>query len=220
MLFIIRDWNAKVGSQEIPGVVTPRQVWPWYTKWSQAKSNRILPRECTGHSRHPLPITQEMTLHIWTLWTSLDGQYQNHIDYIPYSRRWRSFIQPAKTRSGADCGSDHKLLIAKFRLKLKTAGKTNRPSKYDLNQTPYDYTVKVTNRLKELDMIEGLKNYGQKFITLYRRRWPQSSQRKRNARRQNVCLRKEKKWKAKKGKDIPIWKKLQIIARRDKSHLK
>ena len=153
-------------------------------------------------------------------WTSSDGQYLNQIDYILCSQRWRSSIQSERTRPGADCGSDHKLLIAKFRLKLKTAGKTNRPSKYDLNQTPYDYTVKVTNRFNRLDLIECLKNYGQKFITLYRRRWPKSSHRKRNARRQNVCLRKEKKWKAKKGKDIPIWKKLQIIARRDKSLLK
>ena len=61
-------------------------------------------------------------------------------------------IQSAKTRPGADCGSDHELLIAKFRLKLKKAGKTNRPSKYDLNQIPYDYTVKVTNRFKGLDL--------------------------------------------------------------------
>ena len=76
------------------------------------------------------------------------------ITLIILSRRWRSSIHPAKTRSGADCGSDHELLIAKFRLKLKTAGKTNRPSKYDLNQTPYDYTVEVTNRLKELDLID------------------------------------------------------------------
>ena len=76
------------------------------------------------------------------------------ITLIILSRRWRSSIHPAKTRSGADCGSDHELLIAKFKLKLKTAGKTNRPSKYDLNQTPYDYTVEVTNRLKEVDLID------------------------------------------------------------------
>ena len=61
---------------------------------------------------------------------------------------------------GADCGSDHELLIAKFRLKLKKVGKTTRPFRYDLNQIPYDYTVEVTNRFKGLDLIECLKNYG------------------------------------------------------------
>ena len=60
-------------------------------------------------------------------------------------------------------------LNAKFRLKLKKVGKTTRPFRYDLNQIPYDYTVKVTNRFKGLDLIECLKNYGQGFITLYRR---------------------------------------------------
>ena len=60
----------------------------------------------------------------------------------------------AKTRPGADCGSDHKLLIAKFRLKLKKIGKTTRPFRYDLNQIPYDYTVEVRNRFKVLDLID------------------------------------------------------------------
>ena len=57
--------------------------------------------------------------------------------------------QSAKTRPGADCGSDHELLIAKFRLKLKKAEKTTRPFRYDLNQIPYDYTVEVRNRLRD-----------------------------------------------------------------------
>ena len=70
---------------------------------------------------------------------------------------------------GADCGSDHELFVAKFRLKLKKVGKTIRSLRYDLNQIPYDYTVKVTDRFKGLDLIECLKNYGQRFETLYRR---------------------------------------------------
>ena len=81
-----------------------------------------------------------------------------------------ALTQSAKTRPRADCGSYHKLFIAKFRLKLKKAGKTTRPFRYDLNQIPYDYTVEVTNRFKELDLIECLKNYGWRFIALYRRR--------------------------------------------------
>ena len=83
------------------------------------------------------------------------------------SKRWRSSIQSAKTRSGADRGSDHELLIAKFRLKLKKVGKTTRPFRYDLNQIPCDYTLEVTNRFKGLDLIECPKNYGQRFLTLY-----------------------------------------------------
>ena len=74
-----------------------------------------------------------------------------------------------KTRPGADCGSDHELLIAKFRLKLKKVGKTTRPFRYDLNQIPYDYTLEVRNRFKGLDLIECLMNYGMRFVTLYRR---------------------------------------------------
>ena len=87
-------------------------------------------------------------------WTSPDGQHRNQIDYILCSQRWRSSIQSAKTRPGADCGSDHELLIAKFRLKLKKVGKTTRPFRYDLNQIPYDYTVEVRNRFKGLDLID------------------------------------------------------------------
>ena len=82
--------------------------------------------------------------------TSPDGQHENEINYILCSQRWRSSIQSAKTRPGADCGSDHELLIAKFRLKLKKVGKPTRPFRYDLNQIPYDYTVEVRNRFKGL----------------------------------------------------------------------
>ena len=82
----------------------------------------------------------------------------------------RCSIQPAKTRPAADCGSDHELLIAKFRLKLKKVGKTTRSFRYDLNQIPYNYTVEVTNKFKGLDLIECLKNYGPRLVTLYRRR--------------------------------------------------
>ena len=75
----------------------------------------------------------------------------------------------SKTRPGLDCGSDHELLIAKFTLKLKKVGKTTRPLGYDLYQIPNNYTVEVTIRFKGLDLIECLKNYGQRFVTLYKR---------------------------------------------------
>ena len=84
---------------------------------------------------------------------SPDGQYQNQIDYILCSHRWRSTVQSVKTRLGADCGSDHELFITKFRLKLKKVGKTTRSFRYDLNQITYDYTPEVRNRFKGLDLI-------------------------------------------------------------------
>ena len=99
---------------------------------------------------------------------------------------WRSFIPSAKTRPGADCGSDHKLLIAKFRLKLKKVGRTTRSFRYELNQIPYDYTVKVTSRYEGLDLIECLKNYGWRFVTLYRRQGSKPFPSKRNAKNKMV----------------------------------
>ena len=91
-------------------------------------------------------------------------------------------------------GSDHELLIAKFRLKLKKVGKTNRPFRYDLNQIPYDYTVEVRNRFKGLDLTECLMNYGWSFMTLYRRQESRPSPRKRNAKNQNGYLRRPYKY--------------------------
>ena len=76
------------------------------------------------------------------------------IDYILCSQRWTTSTQSEKTRPGVDCDSDHELLIAKFRGKLKKVGKTTRPFSNDLNQNPYDYTVEVRNRLKGLNMID------------------------------------------------------------------
>ena len=108
-----------------------RQIWPWSKERIRAKANRVLPRERTGQSKHPLPKTQEKTLHM----ESPDGWHQNQIDYILCSQRWRSSIQSTKTRPVADCGSDHELFIAKFRLTLKKVRKTTRPFRYDLNES-------------------------------------------------------------------------------------
>ena len=129
-------------------------------------------------------------LRLYT-WTSPDGQHQNQTDYILCSHRWRSSIQSAKTRPGADCGSDHELLIANFRLKLKKVEITTRPFRYDLNQIPYDNTVEVRNRFKGLDLIDRVPDelWAGRFVTLYRRQGSRPSPRKRNAKRQNGCLR-------------------------------
>ena len=101
----------------------------------------------------------------------------------------KKLYRVCKNKPGADSDSDHELLIAKFRLKLKKVGKTTRPFRYDLNQIPYDYTVEVTNRFRGLDLMKCLKKYGRSFVTLYRRQGSKPSPRKRNAKRQNGCLR-------------------------------
>ena len=123
--------------------------------------------------------------------TQAHGQQQIQTDYILCSKRWRSSMQLKKKnkQTGADCGSDHELLINKFRLKLKKAGKTARPFRYDLNHIPYDYSVEVRNRFKGLDLIECLMNYGQRLVTLYRRQGSRPSLWKTNAKKQNGYLR-------------------------------
>ena len=95
-------------------------------------------------------------------------------------------LNSQQKEDGSDGGSDHELLIAKFRLKLKNLGKTTRPFRYELKQIPSDYTVQVRNRFKGLDLIECLMNYGMRFVTMYRRQGSRPSPRKRNAKRQMV----------------------------------
>ena len=123
-------------------------------------------------------------------WTSPEGQYQNQTDYILCSHRWRSSIQSAKTRLGADYGSDHEPLIVKFRLQLKKAGKTTRPFRYDLNQTPYDYTVEVRNRFKGLDLIDKVpEELWTEVRDIVQGAGIKTIPRKRNEKRQNGCPR-------------------------------
>ena len=102
-----------------------RQIWPWSTKQSRSKANSVAKR------MHRSQQTPSNTREDYT-WTSPDGQYRNQTDYILCSQRWRNSIQSVKTRPGADCDSDcdsdHELLIAKFRLKLKKIGKTTNHS--------------------------------------------------------------------------------------------
>ena len=100
------DWNAKVGSQELPGIAGK------FGLGVQNEADQSLTEFCQenalGHSKHPLP-THKKQLYTWT---SPDGQYRNQSDYILCSQRWRTSIQSAKTRLGADCSSDHELLLS------------------------------------------------------------------------------------------------------------
>ena len=134
VLFIIQDWNAKVGSQEIPGVTGKFGLG---VQNEAGQRLRVLSREHTGHSKQPLPTTQETTLHMnitrWSIPKS-NGLYS--------LQSKKEKLYTAKTKLGADYGSYHKLLIAKFRLKMKKVGKTTRPFRY---QILYNYTVEVTN---------------------------------------------------------------------------
>ena len=148
VLFIIGYWNEQVGSQETPGVTG---------KFGLGVQNEAGQRLTEFCRENTLVIAntlfQQHKRRLYT-WTSTDGQHRNQIDYILCSQRWRNSIQSANTRQGANCDLDHELLIVKFRLKLKTVGKTTRPFRYGLNQIPYDYTVEVRNRFKGQDLID------------------------------------------------------------------
>ena len=112
-------------------------------------------------------------------------------DYILSSQRWRSSIQSAKTRPEADCVSDHELLMTKFRLQLKKVWKTSTSFRYDLNQIPYDYTVEVRNRFKGLDLINRVPDkLWNEVRDIVQEMGSRSSPWKRNAKKQNGCLRK------------------------------
>ena len=146
-------------------------------------------------------------------WTSPDGQYQKQIDYILCNQRWKSSIPSARTRQGADCGSDHELLIAKSWLKLKKVGKTTRPFRYDLNQIPYDYTVEVRNRFKGVYLIDRVpEELWTEDHDIVQETGIKTIPKKKKCKKANGCLSRpykqlwKEKWKAKeKRKDIPIW---------------
>ena len=142
-LFIIGDGNARVGSQETPGVIG---------KFGFGVKNEAGQRLIEFCQENTLvtanTLFQQHKRKLYT-WTSPGGQYRNQTDYTLCSQRWRSSIQSAKTR----LAKDHELLIAKL-LKLKKVGKTMRPFRYDLNQIPYNYTVEVTTRFNRLDLID------------------------------------------------------------------
>ena len=134
--FYYRGLEWKSRNQEIPGVTGK------FGLGVQNEADQRLKEFCqekalvvTGNT-----LFQKHKRRLYT-WTSPDGQYWNQIEYILFTQRWRNSIQSAKTRHEADCGSDYEPVIAKFRLKMKKVGKTNRQFRYDLNQMPYNYTV-------------------------------------------------------------------------------
>ena len=152
-----RDWNGFPAFQEDALTSEPPGKHGVTSKFGLGVQNKAGQRLIEFCQENALVIAntlfQQHNRRLYT-WTSPDGQHRNQIDYILWSQRWRSSIESTKTRPGADCGSDHEHLIAKFRLKLKKVGKTIRPFRYDLNQIPYDYTVEVRNRFKGLDLID------------------------------------------------------------------
>ena len=130
VIFIIGDWNEKAGSQETPGVTGKFGLGIWN------EAGKRLIEFCQENALVIAnTLFQQHKRRLYT-WTSPDGQHRNQIDYILCSQRWRSSVQTAKTRPGADCGSDHELLIAKFRLKLKKVGKTTRPFRLSPKSNP------------------------------------------------------------------------------------
>ena len=159
------------------------KIWPWSTKWSRAKANRVLPRDHTVHSKNPLPKTWDDSTHghhqifkteiiLIMFFAAKDGEALNS----QQKQVWELTV--AQIMNSLLTNSD---------LNWKTQGKPLGHSNYlnDLNQITYDYTVEMTNRFKRLNLRECLKNYGWKFITLYRRQWTKPSQRKRH----NGCLK-------------------------------
>ena len=126
--FTIGDWNAKVGSQETPGVTGK------FGLGVQNEAGQRLIEFCQENALVIANTLFQQHKRILYTWTSPDGQHQNQIDYILCSKRWRSSIQSTKTRPGADCGSEYELLITKFRLKYNKVGKIAKPFRYNLNQ--------------------------------------------------------------------------------------
>ena len=141
ILFITGDWNAKVGSQEIPGVTGK------FVLEVQNEAGQRLTEFCQENAlvlTNTLFQQHERRLHVAVMrWSILKSDWLYSLQ--PKMEKLYTVSKRKKKKTGADCGSDHELLIAKFRLKLKKVGKTTRPFWYDLNQIPYNYTVEVRN---------------------------------------------------------------------------
>ncbi|CAF4651495.1 unnamed protein product, partial [Rotaria magnacalcarata] len=146
-ILIIGDWNAKVGDTEAPGIVG---------KYGLGKQNEAGEKLIQLYQENSLVITntwfQQPKRRLYT-WTSPNGQHRNQIDYILCNRKWKSSITSVKTRPGVDCGIDHELLLANFKIKLKRYNKTSKATKPNLQNIPYSYNVEVKNRFAELELV-------------------------------------------------------------------
>jgi hypothetical protein len=133
-ILIIGDWNAKVGETEVPGIVG---------KFGLGKHNDAGERVIDFCQDNHMVITntwfQQPKRRLYT-WTTPNGQHGNQIDYMLCNRRWKSSITSIKTRPGADCGTDHELLLACFRIKLKQIRKSTQTAKPNLQNIPNIYT--------------------------------------------------------------------------------
>ena len=180
------------------------QVLPRDTERSRPNANRILPRECSGHRKHPLPTAQEKTLQMdLTWWSILKSDW-----FCSFHLKMEKLYTFSKIMNGSWLWlSDQErffvcLFVSPNSLKLKKVGETTRPFIYDLNQIPYDYIAeweidlysRIRNKFKRLDLTECLINYGQRSMTLYRRQGSRQSPQKRNAKNQNGCLRRPYKY--------------------------
>ena len=162
-----------------------RQVWPWSTKWSRMKANKLFPRDRTGHS-NTLFQQHKGRLHTdITRWSTLKSYWLIFFA----AKDEETLYGQKKTRMGADYCSDHEL-IAKFGLELKKVGKTTRPFKYDLHQIPYDYTVGVTNRFKGFNVTDRvLEELWMEIHNIVQEVVIKAIPEKKNAKMQNDCLR-------------------------------
>ena len=146
-ILIIGDWNAKVGEAEVPGVVG---------KYGLGKQNEAGEKLIEFCQENSLVIAntcfQQPKRRLYT-WTSPNGQHRNQIDYILCNRRWKSSITSVKTRPGADCGTDHELLLANFKIKLKRYNKVSKTTKLNVQNIPHSYNVEIKNRFAELELI-------------------------------------------------------------------
>ena len=138
--------------KEVLNVKQKKKKWPWSTEWIGAKAKRVLPRKCTSHRKHPLPTTQEMTLHMditrWSIPKS-DGLH-------PLQPKIEKLYTDSKNKTRSWLWLRSWTPYCKIQTKLKKVGKTTKPFRYDLNQIPYDYIVEMTNRFKGLELVDSM----------------------------------------------------------------
>ena len=127
-----------------------RQIWPWYTEWSKAKTDRVLPRKCTGHNKHPLPTTQEKTLYMdITRWSTLNSDWLYSLQ-----PKMEKLYTVSKNKTRSWLWLRPWTPYCQIQTEIEESRETTRPFRYDLKQIPYDYTVEVRNRFKGLVLID------------------------------------------------------------------